>query len=287
MAYHPSWIDKVKFIVRWFSVKCETPWIVYFETSAPAAGRAILTLLSFGTDDVIRGFFRPKNLRSGRHGRKPKKGKPGKPVIPEIGEIAAKQIPGQEVIAERKVSQGVKNLWLIDNQGQRALYYWMIIDVLTSFIYDWLSGIMKDPASNCGTLGRALRRGPTRPALHTNGSFRAFTNTNLIYEHGPILINAAGGVIGEGIFFTSSSATFHNSQATPCTVELLVVANKNGETVSGGHAGPITFAPGETVDLIASGDVKGPATLNSLIKLNLNTRVEASEWLIVEMGDGW
>ena len=56
----PSFIDKVNGIVKFIQNPCIAPWVVYVELAAPAAGKAVLTLLDFGFDDVVRGALRPK-----------------------------------------------------------------------------------------------------------------------------------------------------------------------------------------------------------------------------------
>ena len=73
MPRPPSWLDQINTVVKFIDNPCDAPWAVYFETALAPAGRALLTLLTFGLDDVIRGFARPKGLRSGRHGRRGKR----------------------------------------------------------------------------------------------------------------------------------------------------------------------------------------------------------------------
>lgn len=134
-------VDQVQSIVKFFEDPCQAPWSVYFELALAPAGHVVIELLSFGLDDVVRGYFRPKGLyRRGRTGRLASKlGKYFE--IPEIGEMIGSHLPGAETIKARKISSGVRFLWLVDGVLQRILFWWMIADLLTDFLYEWTSAI--------------------------------------------------------------------------------------------------------------------------------------------------
>ena len=50
-------------VVDYFESDCHPDWHVYVETLFPALGKAVLVLLSFGLDDVLRGYLRPAGGR--------------------------------------------------------------------------------------------------------------------------------------------------------------------------------------------------------------------------------
>lgn len=143
MPKQPGFIDKVNGIINFIENPCFAPWTVYVETALPAAGDALLTLLDFGFDDVVRGFARPRGLRAKPHffrgGRRGRRGG----GIPEIGELIGKAIPGQQQFSRRKVSNGVKHLWLVDGVLQRGLWWWLVADVSVTFAYNWASAIQE------------------------------------------------------------------------------------------------------------------------------------------------
>src|SRR3546814_3052744 len=89
----------------------------------------------------------------------------GRSVIPGLGEIIGKNLPGAEDVSSRKVSDGVKTLWIVDGQLQRLLYFWMIRDLVTDFAYDWISGVIRDDRTQCEGIGRAMRSNPTAGVL--------------------------------------------------------------------------------------------------------------------------
>lgn len=143
----PSYIDRkvnqVQSIIKFFEDPCQAPWTVYFELALEPAGHVVIELLSFGLDDVIRGYFRPKGIyRRGRTGILARKF--GKWAgIPEIGEMIGSHLPGAETMRGRTVSQGVRFLWIVDGVLQRIMFWWMIADLLTDFLYEWTSAINK------------------------------------------------------------------------------------------------------------------------------------------------
>src|SRR3546814_4056708 len=92
MAKAPSWIEKVNFIVNFIINSCSYPIVVYVETAKPAVGNLVLSLLAFGMDDIIRGYFKPKGLQSGRHGRKRNRKKIGRSAIHELGAIIGQNL---------------------------------------------------------------------------------------------------------------------------------------------------------------------------------------------------
>lgn len=158
----PAWLDKVKFIKYYFLNGCETTLFVYLETGAKALENAVLSLLLFDMLDLVRGLFRPKGLRSTTHGSRAKKNKgKGKATeaIPELGEIIGGEIRDDIGFKKPTYSSGTQLLWEIDAFTQRGLYFVMIGDVIADFAFDWYSGIIASPESNCA-LGRARVTSP-------------------------------------------------------------------------------------------------------------------------------
>lgn len=150
----PGIIERVNYVKEFICDPCEAPFIVYVETFLPAFGELVLEWYGFSLDDIIRGYFRPAGLVSHGHKRRladrKKKRKKNKLIraLNEIigfepGEVIAKNLPLQQKMRFRKVSDGVKHLWIIDGIIQRAFYYWMVIDLVTEFAYKWTSLLMK------------------------------------------------------------------------------------------------------------------------------------------------
>jgi len=156
MPRPPSWINQANAIIKYFENPCDAPWAIYFETALPALGSAILVLLDFGFDDVVRGALRPRGLRKNRHMRRGRRGRRGGAGIPEIGELIGAALPGAKTAKGRFVTQGVKNLWLVDGVIQRILWWWLVADVSINFFYNWTSAIQESEFCSAQGVGAAL-----------------------------------------------------------------------------------------------------------------------------------
>lgn len=134
-------IDRVNSVLKFFEDPCQAPWSVYFKLALPPLGNAAVTILTFGLDDIFRGYFRPhgvyalkRTMRRRPRGRLARGLRQG---IPELGEMVGRNLPGAERMAARGVSAGARALWLFDGVLQRYLFWWMLIDVLTDALYEW------------------------------------------------------------------------------------------------------------------------------------------------------
>lgn len=150
-SYVKKRLGKINAAASFAMQSCEVPFSVYFETFRPAAGKGLITLLSFGLDDVARGYFRPKGVYPRRHlGRKTRKG--GSVYLPEFGEEIGKRLTGAEEVKARKFGAYEKSLWILDGVFQRVMFWLMVADVGTDFLYDWMSGIFQQ--GYCRTSGQ-------------------------------------------------------------------------------------------------------------------------------------
>lgn len=135
----PGYFDKVNYVIEAWSKPCRAPWYIYVETMGPAALEAFITLVSFGWDDVARGYFRPKDIGLRRSSKgKPRKGR-AFPKIPELGEKIGGSLPGADQQKGKKWSEGGKFLWRVDGVIQRVLFWWLVADVTIDFAFNWTS----------------------------------------------------------------------------------------------------------------------------------------------------
>ena len=140
--------SRVNFVTDFAFSGCTAPAVVWLKTFFPAAGSALLTLLAFSADDVYRGFARPKTVgrRSRYRSKKPKAvtiaGRRARLAIPEIGDLVGKQLRTASGFVEPKISKGVERLWVLDGVTQRALYHWLIADVVSDFAFQWTSELI-------------------------------------------------------------------------------------------------------------------------------------------------
>lgn len=151
---NPGYFDKVNYVIDAWSQPCDAPWFIYVETMGPAALKAFITLLTFGWDDVVRGFWRPRGLNSRRTRKRKGKWARRIPRFPEIGEEIGKRIPGADEVKGRKWGCGGRNLWRIDTAMQRGMFYWLVADVTIDFGFEWTSLLYATEWCKASSLGR-------------------------------------------------------------------------------------------------------------------------------------
>lgn len=133
---------------------------VYVETLLPVVGKAVITLLTFGLSDIIIGYTRPKIPRGRpRYGkREPKRGRgrdgrkrPQRPPfgIPETGNEIGKRLPFAQQVQGLTDNKLGHLFWIPVNLAERALWYWLVADLIKDSVYEWSSDIYKE---SCPTL---------------------------------------------------------------------------------------------------------------------------------------
>ncbi len=135
----PGFFDKVNYVIEAWSITCDAPWWFYVEALKPAAFKAFITLITFGWDDVARGYFRPRGLGARRTGKRKGKWRKAVPRFPELGEEIGKRLPGADEMKGRQWSQAGNALWMIDSVIQQGLFWWLVADVTNDFAYDFTS----------------------------------------------------------------------------------------------------------------------------------------------------
>lgn len=159
MSFLTQPFENVNSVIRFFDDPCvSAPWVVYFETALPALGKAALIFLDFGLDDVVRGYARPRGIRGFAHLPRRKRGRARRFDIPELEEMVGRRLPGAKVVRSRVVSNGVKFLWFVDGIIQRGLWYWLVIEFLTDFLYKWTSLIAESEFCKAAHIAGSVAR---------------------------------------------------------------------------------------------------------------------------------
>ncbi len=261
MAQQPSWIKKVNFITKFISNPCHASWYLYFETALTPTGHLVVALLSFGMDDVIRGYFRPKNLRTMRHGRKGKRGKKRRFEIPEIGEEIGKHLPGAERARGRSVSQGVKNFWIIDGVLQRLLFWWMVIDVTTDFFFEWMSAIQKEAHCSAQNAAGFAAEGGEQIILGIVGWDFLLAGIEH-YEQNGAQWDLSGGSVPEGdyTFVVAGKVRASPNAPAPTFTARIIIDGPDGGIYSGQPVSLSTLTPS---DFVVSCTFRGPSFMQA------------------------
>lgn len=250
------WIDKVNFAWKYLFNTCDLPFMLYFELGRKPAGRAALSLLSFGMDDLIRSYFRPAGLRTRRHGRKGRKNRK-LPGIPETSDVVAERLPGYQEVKGRKVSDGTRFLWKVDGILQRGLYYFMLADVIGDFFYDWTTAIIRHDDAVCPNTYRRLNEAKNNTIRNTGGAFGPMLYGDTVYKQGPIERFGSVWTLGVGYYQVVASISIRNNGPFDRDIDVglrLRNTTKKDTDYSGIH----TIKLGQSADCIASLTIHGP-----------------------------
>jgi len=222
MPRPPGIIERANYIVRSFNNPCNAPWAVYVETALPAFLEVWIALICFDLLDVIRWISKPAGLRSGRHLRRRRKGDKRRRKV-GLGNRLARKIPALNRLSQRKVSQGVKNLWIIDGIGQRLLWWWLVADVATAFLYNWTSLIRKTEFCQAAESSGASLRENTNNTIAAITSWFTIAYDDLRYEKGSASDFPNAVTIGVGRWEIVASCNVINRTDTDTEVELRII----------------------------------------------------------------
>lgn len=267
MGQRPSFGDKLNGIVRFIEDPCDAPFLLYIELARAPAKKALLSFLTFGLADIMRGYFRPKGLRSRRHGRGGRKSGVGRSRLgravgrvpglgDDLGNFIGKRLPGAERLNQRHVSQGVKNLWLVDGLLQRALFYWLIIGITTDFLYEWTSLIQKSEFCQRSKVRGGYSVGTMSGVLAIQG-WQAIIGLVEQRNYGGLTMNLNGAALGSGrwtIVFALQMEQIGNPGTSAHECRLVNIST--GESL--GESGTETVDVGGVSSLIVIADIQGP-----------------------------
>lgn len=144
---------KVNYAKDVFMDGCDAPLTVWFEAAAPAALHASLSWYCLDPVQMFTGYVRPvgplKGKRGGGHGRGSKsKGKKSRGWAAfkrgfgfDPSEWAAKQMPFQQDLAGRSVSNGVNYMWAGFGQLERFNNIMFMYTVTETFFWEIALGV--------------------------------------------------------------------------------------------------------------------------------------------------
>jgi hypothetical protein len=237
---------------------CDTPFTVYLELGKEPAKNLIIGLLSFGMADLIRAYFRPRGLRSGRHMGRGRKGRRRGGGIPDSAELVAKLIPGYGAAKGRRVGDGVKFLWIIDTKVQAGLYYLLIYNLTKDFLSDWGTNIIEFEAENCDKQSAYLAYGPGG-ANFPGGGGLFFNNTQ--YVRGPATTGLNSYNPGfNGVTQAVVTNTVRSPPTALSTFNIRLGLTVGGQTDWGGW---VAVPPGKTVSMVHARTYNGAQTVST------------------------
>lgn len=262
-----DYFDKVNYVIDAWTVACEAPWYIYISTLKPALLTAFITLITFGWDDVARGYFRPRGL--GRRTSKGRRGKPGRgfPRFPELGEEIGKRIPGADEVKGFKWGRFGNTLWRIDTIVQQGLFWWLVADVTIDLAYNWTSVLYETRWCQDTPLGRFSYQN-TIPRDLPGDVWWPVNYNELDYQFAPPSWFFNEGISGpNGCLVAAAAEVKPIVGFDPPTEFEIMIRERHGSTIFG-LSGPNALAPDNTGDGVISGGVPPNTGFDVLIRHN-------------------
>jgi|SRR6218665_1501921 len=148
----PDLEGKVDFIWRQFVDVCDAPITVWVQAMRQPAINFLLAWFALDLKQIMIARYRPSSPwrvgRSWRHGGLGRKGKRG-PIRDRLrklfswdpNEALGRMLDPDDALRGREVGRWGATLWLIEGQIERILFYWMVIELTTTFLYEWTSAV--------------------------------------------------------------------------------------------------------------------------------------------------
>ena len=256
MARPPGIISRMNYVVETWNNPDDLPWAVYAETALPAFLEVWVAIICFDILDVVRFIFKPSGLRSGRHGRRGRKGR-HKRGRKGLGRRLVGKLPVVSLLQARKVSNGVKNLWIIDGIGQRLLWWWLMADVTSAFVYNWTTMARKtERGQMILSPGNGLSEGPPSGVLAIQGWQGVIYSSNAYSTKG-VSINLGSGVVTAGLFNIVASYTMENLFPMQTTCRLRIIGGA-GVPLNVLGSDSATLPGLQQASMVAAGRLRGP-----------------------------
>lgn len=175
----PNTFTKLNFIVGYFWQKCDVPWRLYVQFAQAPTNEAVLLLIGLDFKDMVKEFFRPAGLRSGRHGRKGNKSGKRNVGLLDPSQMFAEKVPGYEEYRGRPFGSPTFWMYEITDVIDRVAWSLACVDALTDIGYGTLLGIIQDDPQNCPLIGRMFRVDFDQTILSTQGGWAGFPVSQL------------------------------------------------------------------------------------------------------------
>lgn len=147
---------RLDWIINSLSDMCDAPITVWIEKLWKPLGELILTWYALDLKNIFTAYLRPGLFaiegRSTRHWGRGEKGKRrtgfskswervGTVVGWDPNEVLGKGLWGGDELRARPLPPGAQYLWIFEGVIERLLFYWMVVDLGTTFLYNWMSAV--------------------------------------------------------------------------------------------------------------------------------------------------
>jgi len=224
--------DKIEFIVSMLMDPCDAPITVWLQMMWKPLGKLLLAWYSIDLSQVLTAYLRPywriERTRSWRHyggggrGNRPGKGK-GRfnPLSWDPNEFIGKGLHGWEEIEGFRAIPGEITFWAIEGVIERILFFWMVLDLGTDFLYEWTSSVAATRYCAASRDAVLYAKAPGYPLLGIFG-WDTVGILDVVKERHILFFNGFGVVVGHDNATISLFATMEPSvpPGTPSYFEI-------------------------------------------------------------------
>ena len=267
--------ERLDWIINSLSDMCDAPITVWIEKLWQPLGTLILSWFALDIKNIFVAYLRPGLLaiegRSSRHwGGGDKHGKRDgfKGAWDRLGtvagwdpnEVLGKELWGADELRARPLPPGAAWLWIFEGTIERLLFYWMVVDLGSEFLYNWMSAVEETKYCLASRDAMFLAECGPYPLLgifgwDTQGSFHPQKMRNIDFFNG-FGVMASGGAGSAG-----GSASITLPEDGPATAQI----DCRIRCLLGPSAGAVAMSStevqrGQTVEVgagtaVASGDL--------------------------------
>lgn len=147
---------RLDWVINSLSDMCDAPITVWIEKLWQPLGTLVLSWYVVDLKNVFVAYLRPGLFaiegRSHRHWGKGQKGKPrtgfgsaweklGEVAGWDPNEVLGKGLWGADELRARPLPPGASFLWIFEGVLERLFFFWMVLDLGTEFLYNWMSAV--------------------------------------------------------------------------------------------------------------------------------------------------
>lgn len=267
---------RLDWILNSLTDMCDAPITVWIEKLWQPLGELILAWYVVDLKNVFTAYLRPGLFaiegRNNRHWGGGKKGKPrtgfgkawdrlGTIVGWDPSEILGKEMWGADELRVRPLPPGAAFLWIFEGVIERLLFYWMVLDLGSTFIYNWMSAVEETKYCMASRDASFLAKCGPYPLLgifgwDVQGSFHPLKMRNIDFFNGFGVMATGGSGSAGGSAIITSPADGDPDGWVECRIRCTLGPSAGAEA----FAGRVSVPPGTTVTVgagtaIASGDL--------------------------------
>lgn len=240
----PNIPDRINYVVDHWADPCDAPFMIYVKTAWPALLEVLwLYYFVFDWKQLIAGWVRPARAMARRRSQKKRGGGAkrgrhpnwmrrvfGRIIGFDLSEFLGKKLNVFIDLENRKVSAGVVTLWIFEGVIERALYWYMIADLASLFLYRWTSNLYRTGYCLRSRYGVLLASGGPQ-SVSIVVDWNPLSANEIEKQRGPIAWNIVSGFVPAGPYIFTASCKLADDAPEGAIMRFAIFIDKFSTTV--------------------------------------------------------